>query len=296
MIIPPSYAKISTPIVSLPPTQPFQPTMLKGLKIDPKEPFRFNFVLDLGDALPKPPEAERDYLKTESSKLIKYFLASLTIPENDLWVNLNPKEPNRIIPDEFGTTEMGRDLLAQDYLLKQITSSLMNPEGEFGKNFWDRIYKLTYQKYGTTNIPVDTFNKVWIVPDKAVVYTHEKTAFVVEATLKIMLEEDYLNVQKLRDSNQKPKDPLTTEIIREVIIPELTKEVNAGESFAPLRQIYHSMILATWFKRNLKESILSQVYVNQNKTAGINIPDKNEKLKIYAKYLAVFKKRRLQLH
>ena len=42
---------------------------------------------------------------------------------------------------------------------------------------------------GTTNIPVNTFNKVWIVPEKAVVYENAKagTAYVVEAKLKVML-------------------------------------------------------------------------------------------------------------
>ena len=59
-------------------------------------------------------------------RLVKYFLAALTIPEKDLWVNLSPYEKDRVITDEFGSTEMGRDLLAQDYMLKQLTSSLIS--------------------------------------------------------------------------------------------------------------------------------------------------------------------------
>jgi len=90
----------------------------------------------------------------------------LTIPENELWVNLSPYERNRIIPKNFGLTEMGRDLLAEDYMLKQITASLIYPEGEIGKKFWARIYQEAARKFGTTNIPVNTFNKVWIVPQK----------------------------------------------------------------------------------------------------------------------------------
>ena len=54
------------------------------------------------------------------------------------------------------------------------------------------------KKFGTTNIPVNTFNKVWIVPEKAVVYENAKagTAYVVESKLKVMLEQDYLSLQK----------------------------------------------------------------------------------------------------
>src|SRR5665213_3069093 len=167
----------------------FNPLILKGIKVHPNNPFRFDFILDRGDSQ----ESSR-VLKDESSKLIKYFLASLTIPEKDLWVNLSPYEKDRIVPESFGCTEMGRDLLAEDYMLKQITASLIYPEGETGKKFWKRIYEEAFKRFGTTNIPVNTFNKVWIVPEKAVVYENAKagTAYVVESKLKVMPEQDYL--------------------------------------------------------------------------------------------------------
>jgi hypothetical protein len=59
------------------------------------------------------------------------------------------------------------------------------------------------------------------------------------------------------------------EVIREIIIPAIEKEVNEGKNFANLRQIYNSMILAAWYKKNLKESILGKVYMDSNKTNGI---------------------------
>ena len=156
----------------------FNPPILKGIKVHTDNPFRFDFVLSQGDKTrsPKAQRAEGDYLKIESTKLIKYFLASLTIPEKDLWVNLSPYEKDRIVPESFGQTEMGRDLLAQDYMLKQITASLIYPEDETGKKFWKRVYEEAAKKFGTTNIPVNTFNKVWIVPEKAVVYENAKAA------------------------------------------------------------------------------------------------------------------------
>jgi len=63
-----------------------------------------------------------------------------------------------------------------------------------------RIYEEAVKKFGTTNIPVNTFNKVWIVPEKAVVYenTKTKTAYVVESKLKVMLEEDYLSLENIQ--------------------------------------------------------------------------------------------------
>ena len=50
---------------------------------------------------------------------------------------------------------------------------------------------------------------------------------------------------------------------------EIEKEVNEGQHFAPLRQIYHSLILAKWYKETVKNSLLSQVYVDKNLIAGV---------------------------
>jgi len=264
----------------------FEPPILKGIKVHPDNPFRFDFILDRGDS-----QFSNEALKDESSKLIKYFLASLTIPEKDLWVNLSPYEKDRIIPNSFGLTSMGRDLLAEDYMLKQITASLIYPEDEIGKRFWKRIYEEAFKRYGTTNIPVNTFNKVWIVPEKAVVYENAKagTAYVVESKLKVMLEQDYLSMSK-HVAVRTDVASVGTNIVREIVIPELTKEVNDGKNFAQLRQVYNSLILATWYKKKIKDSILEQVYADKNKVAGVNIDDPQEKERIYQRYLQAFKK------
>jgi len=273
----------------------YSPAVLKGLKLDPQNPFHFNFYVDQGDTVGA--MANRPYMKEESAKLIKYFLASLTIPEKDLWVNLSPYEKDRIIPASFGQTEMGRDLLAQDYLLKQITASLIYPESRLGKEFWDKVYTQAQAKYGTTNIPINTFNKVWIVPDKAVVYENNGTAFVLENHLKVMLEEDYLSIQK----HQLPTKHFESQIIREIVIPALTKEVNEGRNFSQLRQVFYSLILATWYKKKIKDSLLNKIYADTNKIDGVQYEksviralkrkNQNDDIKlIYEQYLKAFKK------
>ena len=48
-------------------------------------------------------------------------------------------------------------------------------------------------------------------------------------------------------------------------------EVNSGKNFANLRQIFHSLILAKWYKENLKTALLNQVYSNQNKVHRQNL-------------------------
>jgi len=254
----------------------FNPPILKGIKVYPENPFIFDFILDNG---------EQNSDAKQTSTLVKYFLASLTTPEKDMWVNLSPYEKDRIVPESFGQTEMGRDLLAQDYLLKQITASLMYPEDELGKKFWERVRAEAQKKFGTTDIPLNTFNKVWIVPSKAVVYENPQSAsaYIVDAKLKVMLEEDYVAMSVIASAEgtkqshpeqiaspfAKSRNDIGSQIIREIVIPALTKEVNEGKNFAQLRQVYNSLILAAWYKRKIKDSILSQVYIDKNKVIGV---------------------------
>ena len=266
----------------------FNPPVLKGIKVHTDNPFKFDFILDKGDA-----DLSDHELKEESAKLIKYFLASLTIPEKDLWVNLSPYEKGRIIPPNFGDTEMGEQLLAQDYLLKQVTASVLYPEGEIGREFWRKVYTAAYEKYGTHNIPVKTFNKVWIMPDKAVVFENSvnNSVMVVQSSLKVMLEEDYLALNK-SGKNVAPQSSsaLGSQIVREIIIPQITKEVNEGKNFAALRQVYSSLILASWYKYKLKHSLLNKGYADQSKSGGVDVKDKDTSEEIYQQYLKSFRK------
>ncbi|MBZ0167679.1 MAG: hypothetical protein K8I00_12805, partial [Candidatus Omnitrophica bacterium] len=75
-----------------------------------------------------------------------------------------------------------------------------------------------------------------------------------------------------------------------VLIPEIEREVNTGKTFADLRQIFQAVILATWYKENLKESLLGKVYVDQAKTGGIDSAGPADVQQIYDRYVAAFKR------
>ncbi|MCF7873844.1 MAG: hypothetical protein K9L84_03500 [Candidatus Omnitrophica bacterium] len=295
---PKSYAStLPAPDQLLEPTPNFVPPMVRGLRINPANPFEFNFIVDTGDR----GDLSKEELKKESEELIRYFLASLTVPEDDLWVNLSPYEKDRIIPSGLGQTDLGRELLGQDYILKQLLSSLTYPESPSGKKFWDKVYKKAYQKYGTTNIPINTFNKIWIVPAEAQVYENGNTGYVTKAKLKVMLEQDYLALDKNLDNKDIGTDQLdkkdtqelsgiSSKVTKEIILPAIAKEINEGKNFASLRQVYSALILAIWFKQKLKKTILSEIYLDKNKIKGVELEDKQAKDKIYARYVKAYKK------
>ncbi|MCA9405077.1 MAG: hypothetical protein KC684_00940 [Candidatus Omnitrophica bacterium] len=301
-VVPPGYAQMVPMPLNLPapgavlPVSPgYVPTLVKGLAINPQNPLEFDFFVDPGDSGMKGEE-----FKTEANKLIKYFLASLTIAEEDLWVNLSPYEEGRIIPDTFGQTEMGRDLLAQDYILKQLTASMMYPENELGQKFWNKVYDEAQAKFGTREIPMSTFNKIWIVPERATIYINGNNVFVADTHLKVLLEEDYVALRKdttipgkanesLTDDDMEEISETSSAVIREVLLPAIEKEINEGQNFANLRQINNSLTLAVWYKKNLKESLLGQVYADQGKVKGIEQDDVRANREIYNRYVEAFK-------
>lgn len=297
-----ALAQVASGLLSLPPagqmvelTPEYSPVMIKGLQLVVDDPLNINFIIDSGSAALTP-----DELKIESQKLIKYFLASLTVSQDQMWVNLSPYEKNRIIPQEFGLTEMGQDLLAQDYMLKQLSASLMNPEQDLGEVFWANVRGQAQEQFGISDMAVNTFNKIWIVPQRAQVLIHNNMVFVEDCYLRVMMEEDYLALAMNQGSTRhglgdvgqadlKSVDDVSTPIVREIIIPLIEKEVNQGQTFANLRQIFHSMILAYWYKQNLKNSLLGQKYIDQYKTQGLENQDPAVNQKIYQQYLAAFK-------
>jgi len=125
--------------------------------------------------------------------------------------------------------------------------------------------------------------------DRAEVFEHNQTAFVVDQHLKVMLEEDYL---ALTHHSPVRTHTLASQVVKQVILPELEKEVNTGKNFANLRQIFNSIILSSWYKRNLKEALLNQVYADQSKVKGIErLSGKNlSPQEIYEQYLKAYKK------
>ncbi|MEK7098106.1 MAG: hypothetical protein AAB906_04635, partial [Patescibacteria group bacterium] len=167
----------------------FQPPVFLGLKIHPENPLLFDFIVDQGAS-----KLSQDELKSETEKLVKYFLAALTIPDKEVWVNLSPYEKDRIIPDVLGATTMGKTMLEQDYLLKQLASSLTDPDTELGKKFWADVGN----GQARSEQEMSTISKVWIVPQKAEVLESNGIVLVGEKRLKVMMADEYQSLDSQR--------------------------------------------------------------------------------------------------
>lgn len=260
--------------------------VLLAVRIDRDNPLHLEFVVDEGSA----PLMESEF-KEQTERMIRYFLAALAVPEQDIWVNLSPYEKERIISEALSTTEMGRDLLEEDYRLKQLTASLLSPQGDHGREFWKRLRAGLQESYGTSDIPLDMLNKVWIIPGRAVVYENLRSgaACVLQSDLKVLLEKDYYAGTSSGGSVQPLAfDQTVSDVLRARMLPVIEKEVNKGADFARLRQIYNALILAVWYKDRIRDSALSRGYADQGKTGGIDFFSQEECRKIWQKYVESF--------
>lgn len=253
-------------------SQAYSLPLLRGIKFDKDNPLKIEFILDSADMNFK----NNNVMNQESQKLISYFLTALTVAKKDLWVNLSPYEHERIIPDCLEQTGMGKSMLAQDYILKQLSSSLTHPKTPTGDDYWSLA-----NSGDETDNSID-FNKIWVVPGNTKVFENAQSAFITEARLNVMSETDYLAAKK----NQQIKSSSAN---TQVLTSEIEKQVNSGHHFAELRQIYYSLILGTWFKQKFMHSLYYH-YINQEKMSGIDIEDPSIKEKIWKLYCQSFEK------
>src|SRR3989339_681778 len=221
---------------------------------------KFEMLLDKGDNK----DIKEDELKDKSKALMEYFQIGLSLPNDKFWVNLRPDAEDQIIDPELEKTDVGKIMLEADLQLKKDTASFTSPQTPEGKEYWDKLYKKAGELFGTENITIPTLTRPWIVPGEIIVRESKDSAYVYKAVLKVMLEEDYLTEHtpavlnphrggvgsgyRFSDLRLKELNEYSTQLIKELIIPKLTKEVNSAKRYASLRQVYYSLILSRWFK------------------------------------------------
>jgi hypothetical protein len=250
------FAKIGTGMT----TDKFRPVHLRYLQYLPQDN-SFKLLLDKGTQS----NNSSNPTTQATTDLMTYFYIGLTLPNDAFWVNLRPDSPDNIIDQDLAKTELGKILLEADLQLKKDTAQFTSPQSIEGKEYWSKLYKKAEELFGSDQITIPTLTRPWIVPGEIIVRESTDSAYIYKATLKVMLEEDYLKTQvsslrtlaggeaiskdySFNDPRFKELNKYSTELIKELIIPKLTKEINSSKRYASLRQVYYSLIMAQWFK------------------------------------------------
>jgi hypothetical protein len=238
------------PLVAGPrPDHKFRPVHLRYMSYDDAAN-HFKLIMDRGDL----ERARLSGVENDSKKLFHFFLSGISLPDEDFWVNLNPNEPDRIMELSLSQTEIGRIMIEADLQLKKEMSSATSPKSPEGKDFWDALDKKAGELFseGRGQVPVFSLStRCWIVPDEIIMRGTPNDAYIYKAVLKVMLEEDHAGPKKttrVSDPRLKEFQEYATGLMRERILPRLTRSVNVSRQYASLRQVYYSLILAHWFK------------------------------------------------
>lgn len=243
---------------------------IKGIRFNESNPFNLEFIMEQG--------SEQQITNQDKAKLVRLFLAALTVPEDKLWVNLSPYEKDRVIDENVAKTEIGETLLSQDYILKQLSSSLTHPDTPVGRTYWD-------SKFNIQNSRSEDFNKIWISPGEISVYDDANTVFVSDVELEVQTEADYLAAK----NNQTIDADMNSDLLRDLIVPQIKEDVNTGRNFAELRQMISSIVVAQWFKKKFANSLYS-FYFNAEKMKGVDVADASLKEKVFNRYVEAFNK------
>ncbi|MGE5196912.1 MAG: SAM-dependent methyltransferase [Deltaproteobacteria bacterium] len=228
------------------PQDKFRPLHIRYLAYDSLGE-NFRLLLDKGDSK----ELKETALEESAKKLLEYFFVGIALPNESFWVNLRPDSEDNVIDDYLGKTDVGKILLEADLQLKKDTALFTSPQTPQGKAYWDRLYKKAGELFGHENVTIPTLVRPWIIPDEIIIRETTGNAYIYKATLKVMLEEDYLKssaVYNFKDPRLKALNEYSSKLLKEIIIPRLIREINVSKRYAPLRQVYYSLILAQWFK------------------------------------------------
>lgn len=266
----------------------FRPLHLRYLSYDNLNN-SFNLLLDKGDSK----DLKEANLKDSTKELLGYFFTGITLPNHSFWVNLRPDSPNNMIDPYLAQTDLGKILLEADLQLKKDTASFTSPQTREGKQYWDKLYRKAGELFGSENITIPTLTRPWIVPNEIIIRESTDNAYIYKATLKVMLEQDYLkdsSVYSFTDKRLKQLNEYSAQLIRETIIPKLTKDVNTARRYAPLRQVYYSLILAQWFKQKFygKSGLYSHL-INKNNLTGLTSKEPWSKTTYFQAYQKSFK-------
>ncbi|MFA5373512.1 MAG: hypothetical protein WC354_04940 [Candidatus Omnitrophota bacterium] len=266
----------------------FRPIHLRYLSYDYLKN-NFRILLDKGD---KKKVKEND-LKISARGLFKYFLIGLTLPNESFWVNLRPDSPDNVIDPDLARTDIGRVFLEADVQLKKDTARYTSPDTVEGKQYWSRLYQKADELFASEKINIPTLTRPWIVPNEIILRESGANAYIYKASLKVMLESDYLKnsaTYSFQDERLKILNEYSAGLIRELIIPKLNKDVNTAKKYASLRQVYYSLILAQWFKKQFKNDMGSGIGIDQKDLTGLVSTESWSKDTYFRQYQGSFQK------
>jgi len=184
------------------------------------------------------------------------FFIFLALPDRDLWVNLHPAEPDRIIPPTLGRTDVGRIMLEADFQLKRDAGRLMRQEPFAGAE--RALARAVVRRHGLSaeaSLRWGSTGRVEISSATSRVFARESDAGVLieGVILDVVFEQKLFHVEAGDSHGPLEISPTEWEeflrLTRELIRPRLIRRVNEAPEYEPLREVFSARVLSDWYKR-----------------------------------------------
>jgi len=226
------------------------PPLVGGIAFPLNNPMQMGFNLLTDETAPLLSSHEQQGLQ---KRLGRYLNTFLVLTGDQINVTLNPTDEFCGLPPLLRHTELGRDMLAQDVVLKHYTATQLHPSTPQGKSFWQQAEAITDNTDG-----FQACFRVWIVPDDASVHEKSENDYghvtIEKLGLKVLCEADYNTLQKLQNQRignahsaiRQDGTEQLVDLFRQLIVPEIQKEVSNGPRFGLLRQILSVLVIAKW--------------------------------------------------
>lgn len=232
---------------------------LRAWRMRPDDALALDLILDSGDE-----RIGQEHAVELSERLGQHFFTCLTLPRDCLWVNLSPVEGDRTMADPLMGTPLGFDLLSQDYILKQVVSTLVYPESEPGRSYFSELHRQLENSLNQES--VNTIAKVWAVPGAAEIRGNAGVAALESSRLAVLTAHDYdvasnggaqdaVQPGSARDVGLSREHEITLATFKRLVLPHVEKDLNEGANFVVLRQAYSAMLLALWYRETLRRSL-----------------------------------------
>ncbi len=161
----------------------------------------------------------------------------MAVEPSRFWVNLNPSQPDKVIDQYLGQTEVGRILLEADLELKRAWTRSQDPKTAVGLEYWNRMTGMD-----------GACIRQWIVPKTATIREEGNRLYILDAPLEVKAEAFDFTIP----SDPSFKCPANPEpsmaVYRDLLLPELNKAVNDAPEFKDLRRVYISRVAAEWYR------------------------------------------------
>lgn len=248
---PPGFCRAPRYLAGAVSAESYRPVHIRSISLD-RNSCVPQILLDKGSEIESLPET----LEEVAGKLISYFAAGLFLPDDVFWVNLRPESPDRIIDPLLEDSDIGRIMLEADVFLKQDLARLTSPDTKEGKEYWDKVYAKAEFLFGCSeDIVIPTATRPWIVPGEIILKKSVSGVYIYKALMNVCLEDDRISGLNVGLAGSDPRvkeiNEYSTDLIRRIVLPKLTREVNSSKRYSGLRQVFYSLVLSQWFKRNL---------------------------------------------